>query len=59
MRAINRRRAGAADYRFVIGKKPRFLRRLATEFEINYTAFENFRVATTATLVYYDIAGAS
>jgi hypothetical protein len=29
----------------------------ATDFDIKYTAFENFRISTTATLAYYDIAG--
>jgi hypothetical protein len=31
----------------------------ATDFEINYTAFEHFRIATIATLAYYDVAGVS
>jgi hypothetical protein len=29
----------------------------ATDFDINYTAFENFRLSATATLASYDIAG--
>jgi hypothetical protein len=31
----------------------------ASELELKYTAFENFRISTGATLAYYDIAGMS
>jgi hypothetical protein len=31
----------------------------ATDVDIKYTAFENFRISTTATLAYFDVAGVS
>lgn len=54
---------GKGETEFVIdsslrtGKSAGLFADTASELEIKYTAFENFRISTAATLAYYDIAG--
>jgi hypothetical protein len=53
------------DREFVIdstlraGRSTGFFANTASELELKYTAFENFRISAAAALAYYDIAGAT
>ena len=46
-----------SDTTFRSGKNTGSFDDTASEFELKYTAFENFRISAAATLAYYDIGG--
>ena len=48
-----------SDSTFRYGKQTGLFANASSELEFKYTAFQNFRISTAATLAYYDIAGAA